>query len=265
MALLCAVLSLAGCGGTVGVPLSTTPSGPSPTATPLTGNWQIAAATTTGAQAFSALAGSFVQEPISASGTTTLVSILQAENPSQCYVGQTTVPSEGNVAASSFSLTSFSVDGQYLTINGTPSAGDDTFTGNFSISGGCGDGVKGTVNGTRIAPLTGTYAGTLAPVPTTVRLVLAQDAAADGFGYFHVQGTATFAGISCFTGGTLDGSESTILGDQVLLTIQTNESPSSTVTVTGAVPPLADTLTVSSLRVVSGGCSGMTSSGTLMR
>ena len=259
----CGLFLLAGCGGIVGVPLGSI--GPPPTASPLTGNWQIAATTTAGTQPFSALTGSIVQEAPPASGPTTLVSVLQAANPGQCYLGQPTVPSDGSVSASSFFLTSFSVDGQYLTLSGTPALTGDSFTGNFSISGGCGDGVQGTVSGIKVGPLTGTYGGSLSGSPSSVSLALTQDATADGFGYFHVQGTANFTGSPCFTSGTLDSAQSTITGEEVVLTIQTNESPSSTAVATGTVTALADTLTLSSLLVTSGGCAGMTSSGTVMR
>ena len=94
---------------------------------------------------------------------------------------------------------------------------------------------------------------------------MTQDATADGLGYFHVQGSATFSGISCFTGGTLNSTESEISGEEVFLTIATNESPSSGVVAVGTVDPAADTLTLSSLTVTSGGCSGTMGGGTLLR
>ena len=76
-------------------------------------------------------------------------------------------------------------------------------------------------------------------------------------------GSATFAGIPCFTAGALTGTGSVISGEAVSLTIATNESPSSDVLAVGTLNPAADTFILSSLQVASGGCSGTSGSGTL--
>lgn len=256
--------SLSGCGGIVGTSLSPSPTQPTqPANNDVTGNWQIAATTTSGTQPFSSLTGSMVQTA-QASGASTVTSIVQAANPSSCYLGQTTIPSDGTFSGTSLSLTSFSVGGQYLGITGTSTTGSD-LAGTFTITGGCANGVKGTLSGTKIASMTGTYNGTSSAASQAVMLTLTQDATADGFGYFHVQGSATFQGISCFSGGTLQSTQSTITGQQVSLVISTNGVSAATVTATGVLSPSANTLTLSSLQVTSGSCAGSQGTATLSR
>jgi hypothetical protein len=226
-----------------------------PGATTTTGNWQITASTSSGTQPFSALTGSIVETASTTSGQSSLFAILQALQPGSCFDGLTTLPLEGNLTGQSFSLLSFSDSGQYLNLSGKIATDDNTLTGTFLIDDGCANGTKGSLSGTKISPLTGTYAGpsTLGSAGT-LSLTVSQDSFSDGIGYFHLSGTSTFAGVSCFTSGNLDSSQSTISGEQVLLTVTTNEP--STVVMSGTLNPAATQLTLGSIQVVSGGCSG---------
>jgi hypothetical protein len=248
------MLILAGCGPDRFIVLTTPPPGSSS----LTGNWQITATTTSGAQPFSALTGSVVEGTAGTGGQSPLFAILQALSPNSCFLGLTTVPLEGTLTGSSLSLLSLSDSGQYVNISGTSGSTQNTLTGNFSISDGCANGVKGSLSGTKIAPLSGTYSGpwTLGSGENTLSLTLSQDSFADGFGYFHLQGSAAFIGLACFTSGTLESSASTISGQEVQLTFTTNEVSPSTVTMSGTLDPTAMTLTLTSIQVISGSCSG---------
>src|SRR5271170_1747685 len=79
-------LILAGCGPDRFIVLTTPPPGSGS----LTGNWQITATTTSGAQPFSALTGSIVEGTAGTSGQSPLFAILQTVSPSPCFVGLTT-------------------------------------------------------------------------------------------------------------------------------------------------------------------------------
>ncbi len=249
-----ATLTLAGCGPDRFIVLTTPPPGSGS----LTGNWQITATTTSGAPPFSALTGSFLEGTPGTTGQTPLFAILQAVNPNSCFIGLTTVPLEGTLTGSSLSLLSLSDSGQYVNISGTSGSTQNTFTGNFSISDGCANGVKGSLSGTKIAPLSGTYSGpwTLGSGGNPLTLTLSQDSSADGLGYFHLQGSAAFTGLTCFTSGTLESSVSTISGQEVQMTFTTNEMNPSMVTMSGSLDPAAMTLTLTSIQVISGSCSG---------
>ena len=258
-----ATLAMAGC-GVVGYTINSTPV--SPGSSTLTGNWEIAVTTTSGSSPFSALSGSILQEAPPASGPSPVVAELQAIAPTSCYLGLATVPLQGNVSTTSLSLLSLSVAGQYLTLTGGNGTTADNLTGTFSISGGCSDGVKGKLAGTKIAAMSGTYAGAWNASSSsgrTISLTLAQDSFSDGLGYFHVGGSAAFSGVSCFTGGTVQAIESTITGQHVLLTIASNETGGSTVTLAGTLDPAGRTLTLTSIQVVSGNCPSSAGTATL--
>ena len=255
-----AMLFFTGCGPDRYI-LATTPENVSST-----GNWQIAAATTSGTQPFTALSGAILQTTAQANGQTPIFWILQAVQPDSCFQGAATVPLEGNLTGASFSLLSLSDSGQYLNVSGTKSGAGDQLTGSFYINDGCANGVKGNLTGTRISPLTGTYTGpsTIGSGAGTLSLTLTQDSFADGFGYFHLNGSAAFAGISCFTAGTVQSAMSTISGEQVQVTITTNEATPSSVVLTGTLNPAATSLTLGSIQVVTGGCAGTTGTATLI-
>ena len=253
------MLSLSGCGPDRYI-LATTPENVS-----LTGNWQITATTNSGMQPFTALTGSILQATAQSNGDFPIFWILQAVQPDSCFLGAATVPLEGNLTGSSFTLLSLSDSGQYLNVSGTKASTGATLTGSFTIDNGCANGVQGSLSGTKIAPLTGSYSGpwTVGSGANTLSLTLTQDSFADGFGYFHLHGSAAFAGLSCFSAGTVQSTGSTISGEQVQLTITTNEATPSSVLITGTLNPTATSLTLSSIQVVSGGCAGNAGTATL--
>jgi hypothetical protein len=253
-------LFLVGCGPNRYIIVSPT----SPESDSATGNWQIAV-TTSGTLPFSALTGSVLQGTPQTDGQTSLFAVLQTLNPSDCFRGVTTVPLEGSLTGTSFSLSSLSDSGQYLNITGVSESNANAFTGSFVIDDGCANGTTGNLSGIKIAPLTGDYSGPwdAGTGNRTMSLALSQYSFADGFGYFHLQGTATFTGVSCFSTGTLESAQSTISGQQVLLTITTSGITPSTVTLLGTVDPAADSLTLTSIQIL-GGCAGNAGTATLV-
>ena len=264
VAAMAATFAMAGC-GVIGYTISSTPVPPG--SDTLTGNWEIAVTTTSGSSPFSSLSGAILQEAPLPNGQSPVVAELRTVAPTSCYLGLTTVPLQGNMSSTSLSLVSLSVAGQYLTLTGGNGSTAENLSGSFSIFGGCADGVKGTLLGTKIAAMSGTYTGALNAGSSpggTISLTLAQDSFSDGLGNFHVQGSATFSGVSCFSGGTVQAIESMISGQHVLLTITTNETGGSTVTLAGTLDPAGTTLTLTSIQVTSGGCSGSMGTATLV-
>lgn len=259
-----ATFAVTGC-GTLGYTISSAPVAPG--SGTLTGNWEIAVTTTSGSSPFSSLAGSILQQSPLPNGKSPVVAELQTVAPTSCYLGLTTVPLQGSVSSTSLSLASLSVAGQYLTLTGGNGSTAEHLTGTFAIYGGCADGVKGKLTGTKIAAMSGMYAGAWnsgSAMARTISVTLAQDDFSDGLGYFQVGGSATFSGVSCFTGGTVQAIESTISGQHVFLTIATNETGGSTVTLAGTLNPAGTTLTLTSIQVISGACSGTMGSATLV-
>lgn len=258
VALLCAAL-LSGCGGTVGTSLGRNSS------LSLTGNWQLITTDTSGAPAFSSFAG-FIDEATDGSGNLTAVFQVQ---PGTCYLGATTVPASGTTSVTAagatsttaVSLSSFSVNGQYIYITATANSTNDQLTGTYQISGGCANGTTGTLTGTRYAPLSGMYSGALGSSNQTATLSLAQGALGNGSGYSPVTGSATFSGVRCFTTGTLTTNNGSAIGGAVQLTFTANDG--ETVAITGTFDPAADSITVTSGTISGGACSGSLGTGTL--
>lgn len=248
LALFCTGL-LSGCGGTVGTSLGQNSS------ISLTGNWQLVATATNGTPAFSNFAG-FINQPLNGG----LTAVFQVE-PGTCYLGATTVPTSGTVTGTDVSLSSFSVNGQYIYITSTVNATNDQLTGTYQINGGCANGGTGTITGTRYAPLSGTYKGMLGSSSRTATLSLTQGALGNGSGYSPVTGSATFSGISCFTTATLGANDGTVLGSAAQLTFTATDG--ETVTLIGSINPVADSLSISSGTVSGGACSGPLGTGAL--
>lgn len=229
----------------------------------VTGNWQIKFTSTNSPAPISSLAGYLSEQ---GQGTTQfLTAALQAQT-SGCFTDAATVPMYGGTSGSYVNLTSFSIDGQTLSINVQANPAGNQFSGNYSISGGCAGGAKGTATGTEYAPLTGTYAGSItgsSPV-VTLSLSLSQNTAGTGLGTFPLSGTATFTGISCFSQGTLAAENGSVIGDTVNMEFTTNDTQGAKVQMTGTIDTAASTLTLSSIQVNGGSCSATQGSATLV-
>src|SRR5262245_14385103 len=84
---------------------------------------------------------------------------------------------------------------QVIRINVMVSDSGDTAQGTYTITGGCGGGSSGSINGRRVN-LTGVWTGTMGSIPVRLDMVMAN--APESNGSFGVSGTATFSGTSCF-------------------------------------------------------------------
>lgn len=240
---------IAGCGGTVGYPLTsvTPPSGYQY----LTGNWQFTATDSSG-QAFSALAGFINESSTGSNGTHDAISILEIV-PASCYQGAPLLPSSGYVSTTSLVLNSFSVNGQYVSMNLTKDTSAKHLTGAYQVAGGCANGATGTVTGVRYAPITGTYTGQGNNTQGLV-LTLTQSATPDGNGGSPLSGTAAFTGISCFTTGAVQSSMSSALGSA--FTLQIAAADGGSVALQGTFDTGASTLTISSAAITGDSCAG---------
>jgi hypothetical protein len=231
------------------------------TAVDVTGNWQIQL---TPAAPIKSMAGYLSEQGQGANQFTTAA--LQAQT-SGCFTDATTVPMTGQTSGSDVNLGSFAIDGQTLSINVQTNAQGNQFSGSYSIAGGCAGGAKGTVIGTEYASLTGTFAGSItgSSPAVTLSLLLSQYAEGIGSGSFPMTGSAAFSGISCFSQATLDAQNGSVIGDTVTMDFTTGNGQGVDVQMTGTIDPAASTITLSSIQINGGSCSGTLGSATLLR
>jgi hypothetical protein len=144
---------------------------------------------------------------------------------SNCFDPLITVGLTGALTGGNISLTSTPVRGQVMTFTGTIT--NNTFTGTYSINGGCSDGEQGNVAGINVPIIGNTLNGTFTNSggdTFDVAADVAQNSSASSDGSFGISGTATFH-TSCFISGTIASgrfpSGSFILGTSVALVIDT--------------------------------------------
>jgi hypothetical protein len=229
----------------------------------LTGDWVFQITPTSGAAPFVSMAGYIDQG--SPANTSSNTAAFQLQSPGDCYQAATLIPWYGDVTSNNFDLYSFDVNAQFVTITGTKNSSGTVLNGTYSIAGGCANGATGTITATRYAPIHGTYGGPIGQSSRTAKLTLGESATGTGSGNFLLTGSADFSGISCFTSGTLSGTAGSILGNTVNLDFTTNEAPASQVVLAGTIDPQASALTVTSLQVTGGNCSGSLGAATLQK
>jgi hypothetical protein len=252
------VLTIGGCNARLLILTSNTES----TFSNFTGNWVIQFTPTSGASEFTQLSGFINETSVSQNWTT---AALQG-TLSDCFAGQGFIPWYGNVKGNSIDLNSFLITGEALTITANSNAAFTQFTGTYNFGGPCPDSAAGSVVGTRYDSLTGTYSGSLSSnAGQNLQLDLTQNMVATGNGTFFVTGTAKLQGFSCFTSATIASYAGTVVGSNVQLQFTTNETPSSTFTLSGSIDPTADTLTANSIQVSGGDCSGSLGGASLTR
>lgn len=248
------LLAMAGCNATFRI---------SPTQySNFTGNWVLQFTPNAGPAEFTQLSG-FIDDVGGSQhwATAALQGTLQ-----DCFAGQSFTPWYGNINGDSMSLYSFLITGEAFTITANANSAFTQFTGTYTLGGPCANGETGTVVGTRYASLTGTYSGSLgSDAGQNLQLDLKQNAAGTGNGTFFVTGTAKLQGFSCFSSATIASYAGTVVGNDVQLQFTTNESPSSTLTLSGSIDPTADTLTATSIQVSGGGCAGSLGGASLTR
>ena len=228
----------------------------------LSGNWVLQFTATSGATEFTQLSG-FINDM---GGSQNWATAALQGTLSDCFAGQTFLPWYGNIKGTAMNLNSFLITGEMLTITATSTADFTQFTGTYTLGGPCADGAAGTVVGTHYQNLTGTYSGSLsADAGQSLQLDLTQNTAGTGNGTFFVTGTAKLQDFSCFTSATLAPYAGTVVGSSVQLQFTTNESPSSTLTLSGSFDPKADTITADSIQVSGGQCAGSLGGASLTR
>lgn len=258
-----AACGLSGCSKSGGSGTGTVPVTDPSTYVFLNGNWEFRATPAAGTTApFTVLTG-FLNEQGTAGATNFTTAALRAQS-STCYGAVPELSLEGAVQATQVGLTSFAAGGQILTIAQTKDSTSTHLSGTYSIAGGCGDGQHGQLAGTAYTPLTGNYNGPVTgSLLNGMHLTLAQSGG-NGDGLFFLTGSATFSGSACFTTANLAFSDGYVTGSTMHLLLKTNEtSSSSQVTVDGTINPAADTLTITSISVAGGKCSGAAGTATL--
>ncbi len=241
---LSAAVLLFGCGGVPRpAPTSTfTSSTPPPPVTPppipnVASNWQFSAVSNVTGNPPLTFAGSISQ-------TGSVATAALHVDGSTCFDQLTTMGLTGTVTADSTSLTSTAVNGQVVTFTGQLT--NSTFTGTYSVNGGCAAGDKGSVTGFAVYiadadSWDGTFISS-AQTKFNVTGNFAQSTTASPEGSFGITGTATFD-TPCFSAATLSPgsfpSGSFILGTLMSFEIMTNNG---TVTFIGTVDPVSATM-----------------------
>jgi hypothetical protein len=146
-----------------------------------------------------------------------------------CIDPSTPVNFTGSVSGTKVTLTSASVEGEVITVvaSGTTTSATSALTGTYTVSGGCDDGDTGTVTATAVAPISGTWAGSLSNcgagrngcVNATISIDLTQATAVSADGTFALTGNVTYTNSACSVSGTITGGS--VTGQFVMLNVST--------------------------------------------
>ena len=254
---LLAAAFLQGCGGAgsvsgVSAPISVSPN--------VTGNWQMSASSATYPGQTFQLGASLVLSGSNVSGT--------AHISSPCYSFATAVPVSGTLdSKGNLVINSGLISNQALAFTGVVS-GTLLSNASYAVLGGCAGGDKGSINGQLMAPLTGSYAGSIQSFTGTVIQVntqLVQGTTADSGGFFHESGTAAFTGSPCFTQASIANSatDSLLLANAFSVNLTTSGATGGIISLNGTFDPLAKALKLQ-YQVYGGKCAGDAGSGTLV-
>ena len=228
-----------------------------PVAPNVAGNWQFSAVSNVSGNPFT-FAGAISQAGSMAAAA------LHVDG-SSCFNQLTTMGLTGSVTADSTSLTSTALNGQVVTFTGHFT--DSTFTGTYSVNGGCAAGDQGSVTGVAIYIADAdSWGGTFTSSAKTMFTVggnFVQSASASSTGSFAINGTATFD-TPCFSPATLSPgsfpSDSFILGTLVSFEIKTDNG---TVTFVGTTDTPVNG-TIRGAYTVSGGSCDQTGTAVLI-
>ena len=239
---------LSGCGGG-----STSSANRPPTYPIITGNWSLLAVSQVYSQTIQ-IGGYITNTDGGVSGT---IHVLN----SGCFTLTQDVPISGTITSSgSVSATSAAVSGQVIAISGTVS-GSTLSAGTYSISGGCGDGDKGTLTGFITPSYSNTYKGSFHSVSgiTTGETFAITQNGPDSDGFYHLSGTATFTNSPCFASGTI--SSSAVAGSYMEVIITTNNN--GTVMFAGNITDSSGTTITGEYEITSGACQGDSGTGSV--
>lgn len=234
---------------------SAPPPVPDPNYKFMTGNWEFTPSGASNAAPFAVLAGFVNEQAGDPSINDYTTAALQAPS-SICFGDPPDLSLTGAAQGAALSLSSFAAASQVVTITGTKDATATHFTGNYTVVGGCADGSTGILSGILYQPLNGTYQGTIGPNLASISLVLTQAAQGDGNGYSYLIGQAAFGNIPCFSAGTMTGSTSFVLGSAITLDIHTDDPNKSELLAKGSFDAEAKIITLQSLQITGGSCSG---------
>lgn len=243
---LSATAFLSGCAG---MPKPSTSTSPGTASIPnVAGNWQFNAASTVPGKPPLTFAGSIGQTASAISGALHV-------NGSSCFDQLITIGLNGTLTAGVTSLTSTALNGQVVFLTGNFL--NTTFTGTYSINGGCDDGDRGSVTGVSIslADAVGWSGKFTSSAQKTFNVAgnFAQSTSASPEGSLAITGTATFD-TPCFNAETISPgsfpSGNFILGSLVSLEIKTDNG---TLTFVGTVNPLTKEI-VGTYNVAGGTC-----------
>ena len=184
------------------------------------------------------------------------------------------------VKGSQMTLTSAPWNNGVFTVTAQVAADGNSFSGDWSVKGGCGDGVSGLLAGSFIPNVTGTWAGALTPEPgksstpltgASVTLQMAQALTPNRYSY-PLSGTLTISGSTCgLLSGTLmqvpvgyPSAPSSISGYNWTAEAQMSDGRSLVIAV-GVMNPSIPGSWVMELGVSGGTCDGAMGSATLAR
>jgi hypothetical protein len=256
------VVFLASCGG--GGSSTTRDSSQDPQFADLSGNWSITATSQFAPPPGLILGGSFSQDLGAVSGIIRMLSY-SCYNPLQtAFTISGTLTTNENV-----NLTASAPDGGKISISGTATPDGSSITGTYSISGGCADGDKGSVQATRIPPITGTYTGAFTSSSDGSKFqVIANLSQGTGSGKqfgevltgsTEISGKAQITGSPCFTTATTD--QGMVLGPFIYAEFT---GPNGNLVVQGAVSNDGRQIKAGYF-VDTGNCAGDQGQGTLSR
>jgi hypothetical protein len=245
-AILAAVCCLAGCGYSV-----------SPVAVNFTGNWQL---TGTSTQYSSPYATGHIGIYLTQSGSTVSgIAWEQGVFPNICgivtpsceipfeYVGGAmsgTVDADGRME-----LTTTTPVARFPTLTILATTDGSTLSGSYTITG-LQYPDQGTMSGSLISPVNGTYSGTVVSADTglsmAVTTTLSQTAGPDAYGELELTGPATFTGAPCFTTAVSQPSGAipagSVLGNSFLVSLISTSNSSIYISEAGRVSPDAKTM-----------------------
>ena len=227
----------------------------------LSGNWQFQIAPTTGLPPFSSLAG-FIAEGGGQAGLNDSTTAALRVQSSGCYSTSVEIPLLGGTGATNVDLTSFSVDGQILTLTMQKDSTATHLSGTYSVAGGCAAGASGTITGILYTALAGNYAGSVGTTAPGSSMLLSLNQGGDGSGdgLSYIRGNAVFTGFQCFTTGTFPYATAGaffpgyVLGSTVSMNFTTNEASGSNVLLTGTIAADGNTINVRTFAIQGGGC-----------
>ncbi len=157
----------------------------------------------------------------------------------------TPIPVTGTSQGNPLTMTSSPFDGGNvlkITLSGQASP----LTGTYAFADGC-NGDHGTLTATLVPPISGTWTSSfdVNGQPVTLTADLTQASATGPAGVIPLSGSFTFNGISCYSGGTFDPSESYLYGNTVSMgTVATSVGVSFFVSGTLTTPASPTTMNV---------------------